>query len=292
MTDDSNQSQTRLFLFPQDEKLTEMLSWMGSDRYPGTLAAVLARGFQRQQPGTRLAGIKCLKEPELVTSFFTGTLNKRVRAIFLVEAVLFDPQGSSWALEVKVTCTGRVLSRPEDGIVASDVKVQKIEQLVPGGETLLEGLSTGVTCERSGRTINWNAPLDEILSQTLPKVEQDEGSYYLSWPNEAFLGGLEGQLFTSFAEKQAGLSYISFSPVKAAYDGRSDDALLPEWEHLIGLFGPPDEQNSDCGFRWERGPVEILLLYQECSEPQRGAEYQKWITIRWLGNQNKFTKAI
>jgi len=278
MAIDSTQNQILLFLFPRDSELTGMLVWMGTD-YPVALGAMLARGFQRQQAGTRLVSLKCLKRPELVTSLFTGTLNKRIRAIFIVEALLVDPKGNPWLLEIKSTCTGRMLSRPEDGILASDVDVRKVDRLYPNGQAILQRLSHGTTFERSGLTIEWNMPLDDVLALSDPVIEVEDGAHYLSWRNEATLGGLQGMLFTSFSPGQTGLNYISICPAEATFSGQPDDGLLVEWEHLTGLFGPPDEQRPGWGARWVRGPLELLLLYKAAGGS--GDEFQKWVTIRW-----------
>lgn len=280
MAIDPTQSQIALFLFPRDYELTGMLVWMGPD-YPVALGAMLARGFQRQQPGTRLVSLKNLRRPELVTSVFTGTLNKRIRAIFNVEALLVDPKGNPWVLEIKATCTGRMLSRPEDGILASDVDVLKADRLYPNGQAILQRLSRGVTLERSGLTIEWNMPLDDVLALSKPQIEVEDGVHYLSWQNEVALGSLQGMLFTSFSPGQKGLNYVSICPVEATFSGQPDDGLLIEWDYLIGLFGPPDEQRLGWGARWVRGPLELLLLYKAAEGP--GNTYQKWITVRWTG---------
>lgn len=281
MAIDPTQHPIALFLFPRDYELTGMLVWMGPD-YPMALGAMLARGFQRQQPGTRLVSLKCLKRPELVTSLFTGTLNKRIRAIFNVEALLVDPKGNPWLLEIKATCTGRMLSRPEDGILASDVDVRKADRLYPNGQALLERLYRGITFERSGLTIEWNRPLEDVLALSDPEIEVEEGTHYLNWPSEATLGGLQGMIFTSFATGQPGLNYVSICPAEATFSGKPDDGILMEWEHLTSLFGAPDEYRPGWGGRWVRGPLELLLLYKAADES--GDEFQKWVTVRWTGS--------
>jgi hypothetical protein len=284
MASETLPSQSSLFLFPRDDGLTEKLNWMGED-YPAALAAMLAKGFQRQQPGTRLVSLKCLKRPEEVISLFTGTLNKRIRAIFVVDTLLVDPQGSFWQLEVRATCTGRLLSRPEDGILASDVDVVNVNRLYPTGQELLEQLAGGVPFERRGLRVMWDEPLENVLARTGPQVENESGTHYLSWQQETLLGGLEGMVFTSFAPGQAGLRYVSICPENAQFTGPADDGLRPEWEHLTRLFGPPDEKRIHNGYRWTRGLLEFLLLYQEINAPESGKEFQKWVTIRRGGTQ-------
>jgi len=183
-------------------------------------------------------------------------------------------------VDIKATCTGRMLSRPEDGILASDVDVRKADRLLPSGQALLEQLNRGVPFERSKLTVDWNMPLNDVLALTSPQVEFDSDTHYLSWQDEAILGGLQGMLFTSFSAGQPGLTYISICPVDSIFSDLPDDGLLFEWEHLTRLFGPPDEQRPGWGARWVRGALEFLLLYKASGESGGVKTYQKWVTVR------------
>ena len=274
-------SQVDCFNFPIDASVTQQLYWLGDD-YPTEIAQILQRGWQKQQPGTELLAVICLERPECVMSVLEYGRSSNIQAVFHLKVLLRDPHQQHWLLEVSAQLEGKNLDTYETGKIISDIHLLHGELLSPTGAGFLEQLQIGVWCENRQTLLEWDTLLEEFLVLSDAEVEMDGEIYYLSWPNESILGGMEGELLASFLPDQPALHYLTFSPERFAVNGRIEDGLLPEWEHLTRLFGPPTEKRAGSGYRWIFDDLEILLLYRPCNEFHFVEDYHKWIAIHHI----------
>lgn len=273
---------TALFSFPRDSDLTHMLYWLGED-YPAALAGWVERGFNRQQPGTRLAALRCRQRPDLRTAVRASGRVTEMAALFELQAFLSGPAGAAWRLDLEVTLTGHSLDDPQAGRVSSDVQVRASQQLMPSGLHILEDLAVGVWLEGRLLRLEWDALLEEFLLLADPQVEIEGETYYLSWSDESIFEGLRGDLLASFPPDQPVLRYLTLRPLEHAFDGDVDDGLCHEWEHLTTLFGLPTARLPGGGFRWSLASIEILLLYSSLNEFHHAQSFTKFLAIHWLG---------
>ncbi len=275
-------SSAALFNFPRSPGLADQLHWLGPD-YAAGLAASLENGFDRQQPGTRLAALKCIDPPELSTRALPTGLVTAVQARFALHAYLQSPHAGVWWLDLDADFTATGLDGPDGGSVQSDVAVISSRRIEPAGTLLLDDLrAVGPWLETRQERLEWGAFLEEILLFSDPQVENEAEDEFFVWQDESILNGLRGDLVTSFPPDRPTLRYVTLGPASAIYQGAQDDGLLPEWEHLVAQFGLHHARIATGGFRWNLGEIEIDLF----SHPTGEAEtFNKFLAIHWLGEE-------
>jgi len=97
--------------FPPPELLPD-LRWLGPD-YVSLLVSDLTRGLLRQDPGTRVMGVRCEARPELWdTRDSTGAIRAR-NAAFPLQVFVQDGTGRPWMLRGRWSYVGRELGTRE-----------------------------------------------------------------------------------------------------------------------------------------------------------------------------------
>ncbi|HEX2313896.1 MAG TPA: hypothetical protein VHJ17_09190 [Thermomonospora sp.] len=96
-----------LYGFPPPERRPD-LRWLGAD-YVSVLVRDLTRGLLRQDPGTRVMGVRCEAAPEatMVTAP-AGSAGSR-QATFALQVFLQDGAGRPWILRGRWSYVGRDL---------------------------------------------------------------------------------------------------------------------------------------------------------------------------------------
>jgi hypothetical protein len=93
--------------FPSSERLPQ-LRWLGSD-YVSVLVYDLARGLLRQDPGTRVMGVRCDAAPTVRSSVDPAGLIRGQDAAFPLQVFISDGAGRLWRLRGRWTYVGRDL---------------------------------------------------------------------------------------------------------------------------------------------------------------------------------------
>jgi hypothetical protein len=96
-----------LWGFPPPGRLPQ-LSWIGPD-YVSILVHDLARGLQRQDPGTQVMGVRCDAEPTLRTSVGPAGVIRGQDVVFALQIFVCDGGGRLWRLRGRLTYVGRAL---------------------------------------------------------------------------------------------------------------------------------------------------------------------------------------
>ncbi len=272
---------TALFSFPRDAELARLLYCLGPD-YPAGLADSLETGFNRQQPGTRLAALRCQARPQIISREEQAGRLTQVEARFELEAFLGSPAAGDWRLDLEVCLTGTGLDGADGGKVHTEVEVRASGHWVPSGKLLLEDLGVGLWLEMRLERLEWGALLEELMLLSDPEVEQSGETCFLSWPDEAIFEGLRGRLLASFPPDRPTLQYITLTPPQPVCAGPVEDALLPEWWHLVHLFGLHSEMIPQGGFRWSLGELELDLLARPLGDPYPAGSVSKFLAVHCL----------
>ncbi|SEG09987.1 hypothetical protein SAMN04489712_103213 [Thermomonospora echinospora] len=97
--------------FPPPELLPD-LRWLGPD-YLSLLVSDLARGLLRQDPGTRLMGVRCEGAPELWTEVDAAGTPRARHVTFPLQVFLQDGAERPWMLRGRWSYVGRELDTRE-----------------------------------------------------------------------------------------------------------------------------------------------------------------------------------
>jgi hypothetical protein len=96
-----------LYGFPQPGRLPD-LRWLGPD-YVSVLVYDLTQGLLRQDPGTRVMGVRCEDEPELRPQVDPSGVIRAHDATFPLQVFVQDGSGRPWRLRGRWTYSGRDL---------------------------------------------------------------------------------------------------------------------------------------------------------------------------------------
>jgi hypothetical protein len=96
--------------FPPPGQLPE-LHWLGAD-YTSLLLHDLTSGLLRQDPGTRVIGVRCEGTPETAAKHDPSGVLRSYDACFALEIFVKDGRERTWRLTGKWTYVGRELGTP------------------------------------------------------------------------------------------------------------------------------------------------------------------------------------
>ncbi|MEW2357795.1 hypothetical protein [Spirillospora sp. NPDC029432] len=96
-----------LYGFPPPARLPD-LRWLGPD-YVSVLVYDLTQGLLRQDPGTRVMGVRCEGEPELRPTVDPSGVIRAHDATFPLQVFVQDGAGRPWRLRGRWTYSGRDL---------------------------------------------------------------------------------------------------------------------------------------------------------------------------------------
>jgi hypothetical protein len=96
-----------LYGFPPPERLPD-LRWLGPN-YVAVLVYDLTQGLLRQDPGTRVMGVRCEGEPQLHPTVDPSGVLRAHDALFPLQVFVQDGAGRPWRLRGRWTYVGRDL---------------------------------------------------------------------------------------------------------------------------------------------------------------------------------------
>jgi hypothetical protein len=99
-----------MYGFPPPDTLPD-LRWLGPD-YAAALARDLVEGLLRQDPGSRVMGVRCAGQPDLRASVDPAGVIRAHDASFTLQILVRDGALRSWRLRGSWTYSGRDLGTP------------------------------------------------------------------------------------------------------------------------------------------------------------------------------------